>query len=162
MTDHCIAPPAPYPTTCAPDSIWTTRQPGTYLLVLYLAEQAVCQVGRFGQFSVQPGWYVYVGSALGGLGGRLRRHARRAKPRHWHIDGLRAATQLVKVAVHVGNDRLECATAARVVALPGATQPIARFGASDCRCPTHLFHFAAEPAVQLDLTWSVTTVVDPE
>jgi sugar fermentation stimulation protein A len=155
------SPHAPPHSRSAPDSVWTTREPGTYLLVLYLAEQVTCEVGRLGQHRVQPGWYVYVGSALGGLGARLRRHARQVKSRHWHIDALREVAELVSIAVRVGNDRLECATAARVAALPGASQPIPRFGASDCRCATHLFHFASEPCRPLDSTWSVTTITVP-
>jgi len=141
-----------------PDAIWTMRDPGTYLLGLRLAEQATCQVGRLGQVTFQAGWYVYVGSALGGLGPRLRRHARSDKPQHWHIAALREVASLVMIAVRVGRERLECSVAAHVAALPGASQPIARFGASDCRCHTHLFHFAEEPTAQLDATWSVTTV----
>jgi sugar fermentation stimulation protein A len=125
-----------------PDAIWTSREPGIYLLGLCLAEQATCDVGRFGQITFHPGWYVYVGSALGGLGPRLRRHARYKKPHHWHIDALREVASLLKIAVRVGRERLECTAAAHVATLPGASQPIARFGASDCRCATHLFHFA--------------------
>jgi Uri superfamily endonuclease len=139
-----------------PGLIWTSREPGTYLLLLRLTEQATCQVGRLGPITFQPGWYLYVGSALGGLGARLRRHARQIKPRHWHIDTLREVSLLVKVAVCVGPMRLECATAARVATLPGASQPTARFGASDCRCATHLFHFDYEPDVQLDACWEVS------
>jgi len=137
---------------------WTTREPGTYLLLLQVAEQAARQVGRFGQVIIQPGWYVYVGSARGGLGARLRRHARTGKRRHWHIDALGEVARLARIPVRVGGGRLECAAAAHVAALPGAACPIARFGASDCRCPAQRFFFADEPRVQLDATWIVRPV----
>jgi sugar fermentation stimulation protein A len=145
-----------------PRSIWASRQPGTYLLLLHVLECATCDVGRLGILSFQPGWYVYTGSALGGLGGRLRRHARLGKPRHWHIDSLREVAQLVSLAVHVGSERIECAAAGRVGALPGAHQPIARFGASDCRCSAHLTFFSERPDLQLDPTWTVVPLDAPD
>lgn len=159
MADTSFDPPSPGHQPLAPDAVWTTRRPGTCLLVLYLAEQATCQVGRLGTIVFRAGWYVYVGSALGGLGPRLRRHARSQKPRHWHIDALREIAPLVRVAVHVGTERVECSIAARVAALPGAARPVARFGASDCRCLSHLFHFADEPDLHLDDRWSLTSLV---
>ena len=33
--------------------------------------------------------------------------------------------------------------------------PTPRFGASDCRCTTHLIYFAREPELRLGLGWSV-------
>lgn len=132
---------------------WESRAPGTYLLSIHLDRDRTIQVGRLGQIAFRAGWYVYVGSALGGLGARLRRHARQEKPHHWHIDALRAVGTLAEVAVRPGAERIECAVAATVAALPGATQPVPRFGSSDCRCQTHLFHFAAAPGLQLDDSW---------
>jgi len=135
--------------------LWTTRAPGTYLLLLSVQVPTTVTAGRLGAITVCAGWYIYVGSALGGLGPRLRRHARMRKPYHWHIDALREVAQLVKVAARLGHDRLECSTARRVASLLGAAQPVARFGASDCRCVTHLFHFADEPDLRLDPNWIV-------
>lgn len=112
-------------------------------------------VGRLGPVAFPSGWYVYVGSALGGLGPRLRRHAAEEKRHHWHIDVLRAACQLVAVAVHPGPERIECQAASIVAARPGSTQPVPRFGASDCHCPSHLIHFIAAPDLQLAGCWQV-------
>ena len=144
--------------TPGPVDLWTTRAPGTYLLLLSVQVPTPVTVGRLGTVSLCPGWYVYVGSALGGLGPRLRRHARTLKPYHWHIDALREVAPLVKVAARLGRERLECSIAHHVAALPGAAQPVPRFGASDCRCLTHLFHFADEPDLRLDPSWTVSTV----
>jgi sugar fermentation stimulation protein A len=130
-------------------------EPGTYLLLLRLAAPTELQVGRLGRLELPPGWYVYIGSALGGLGPRLRRHARRGKVLHWHVDALREAAELVAVAFRVGRERLECAAAARVAALAGARAPAPRFGASDCRCATHLVYFESEPDLRLDSDWVV-------
>ncbi len=108
-----------------------------------------------GKLDLPAGWYVYVGSALGGLGARLCRHARPEKRRHWHVDALREAAELVAVACHVSPERLECAAAASIAALPGASLPAPRFSASDCRCAAHLVHFAQEPDLRLHPNWIV-------
>jgi Uri superfamily endonuclease len=42
--------------------------PGTYALLLPSAKDVVIQVGRLGALRLQPGYYAYVGSALGSGG----------------------------------------------------------------------------------------------
>jgi HEAT repeat protein len=49
------------------------------------------------------------------------------------------------VWTHTGPTRQECAWAAAAAALPGANVVAPRFGASDCRCPAHLFHYSRQP-----------------
>ena len=139
---------------------WEIRDPGTYLLLIRLDEATGLDVGRLGRFLFPAGWYVYVGSALGGLGARLRRHIRREKRPHWHVDAVRAAGVLTAIAIRLGTDRLECATAATVARLPGGSRPVPRFGSSDCRCTTHLVHFAVEPNLQLDPDWRVIPLAE--
>ena len=57
---------------------------GTYALLLSSATDAVIPVGRLGDLRLQPGFYVYVGSALGpgGVRARLAHHMRPAKRLH--------------------------------------------------------------------------------
>ena len=45
---------------------------------------------------LQPGYYVYLGSALGpgGLRARITHHQKLSPRPHWHIDYLRAYTQI--------------------------------------------------------------------
>jgi Uri superfamily endonuclease len=121
--------------------------PGTYVLVLVVDEEQRAQVGRLGEFRVPPGWLAYVGSARGpgGLAARLARHLRHPKPLVWHIDFLRAVARPVAAWWATGTDRCECFWAAALAGMPGASQPILRFGASDCRCPTHLLCFSDPP-----------------
>jgi Uri superfamily endonuclease len=128
--------------------------PGTYLLLLHLAAPTTLTVGRLGPCAFLAGWYVYVGSALSGLDARLRRHIRRGKPLHWHVDALREAAELASIVGCVSPERLECQTAATIAALPGATRPIARFGSSDCRCPSHLIHFRERPKLRPGDEWA--------
>ncbi|MBN1810373.1 MAG: GIY-YIG nuclease family protein [Anaerolineae bacterium] len=104
-------------------------------------------VGRLGWFHFPAGWYVYVGSARGpgGLAARLARHLRPLKPLHWHVDYLRAHASPVEIWYATGAQKRECAWARALLGLPGASVPVPRFGASDCRCSTHLIHFALLP-----------------
>lgn len=37
--------------------------------------------------------------------------------------------------------------AAALAGLPGAAVPLARFGASDCACPSHLYRFPEKPVL---------------
>jgi Uri superfamily endonuclease len=141
-----------------PDDIWSSRSPGAYLLLLRLDLPASLTVGRLGRIAFPAGWYIYVGSALGGLGARLRRHAKIDKRHHWHVDYLRARSRLAAVAVRPGPERVECRIAGTIAALPGAHAPAPRFGASDCRCVAHLYHVAAEPDLRLDHHWHVVPV----
>jgi Uri superfamily endonuclease len=127
--------------------------PGCYVLVLRLAWPTQLTVGRLGQFQFQPGWYVYVGSALGGLGPRLARHARTGKPLRWHVDYLREIASLDAVWARAGDERVECLTARHISTLPGVTAPAPRFGSSDCRCRTHLFAFERPPDLCLGAGW---------
>lgn len=140
-------------TSAADLDLWSTRLPGTYLLLIQLAASTKLEIGRLGRITLPAGWYVYIGSALGGLGARLSRHARQEKRPHWHIDRLLAAGQLVSVVARIGADRIECPTAATVAALPGAALPVRRFGASDCRCPSHLIRFMTRPDLTLGPDW---------
>jgi Uri superfamily endonuclease len=125
-------------------------QAGTYALILKLPHTAAITVGRLGRFQFPRGWYVYVGSARGpgGLAARVSRHLRFPKPLHWHVDYLRTAAWPVEVWHAVGSQKRECAWACALVGLCGASVPVPRFGASDCRCPAHLIHFAALPDVR--------------
>lgn len=119
-------------------------EPGSYLLALELDTPARVRIGRLGTFELVAGCYLYAGSALGpgGVRARVLRHARRRKPRHWHVDALRAVARLTAVWVAYGGARREHAWAEACRALPGARVPVPGFGASDCRCPAHLVHMS--------------------
>lgn len=122
---------------------------GIYALVLVLDAPARLRVGRLGRIDFAPGAYLYVGSARGpgGLRARVGRHVRRdpAQPRHWHVDYLKRAAEIVDVWYAPRVERTEHDWAAALAALPGATIPIPRFGASDCKCAAHLVRFRAAP-----------------
>lgn len=112
---------------------------GSYALVIRLERDERLAVGRLGTFDFPAGCYLYCGSALNGLAGRVRRHLRRDKKRHWHVDYLTAAAGVCQVWWCGDGERRECGWALAALA-GGATAPAPGFGASDCRCPTHLLY----------------------
>jgi Uri superfamily endonuclease len=136
-------------------------RPGTYALVLRSPSKATVRVGRLGCIALDPGYYVYVGSAFGpgGVRARVSRHFREQKPRHWHLDYLRDCTRPVGAWYSHDSRRLEHAWAQSLAALPGLSA-IANFGCSDCSCQSHLFYTTARPALNAtpgiddgDLKW---------
>ena len=114
---------------------------GSYALLLHLASEQRIAIGKLGAFDLPDGYYVYLGSALGGLRGRIDRHLRRDKKLHWHIDYLTAMTPVVEIWWAAGTERMECAWATAAAGLPETSVPAPGFGASDCRCRTHLLRF---------------------
>jgi Uri superfamily endonuclease len=122
--------------------------PGTYALLMLCTADAVVQIGQLGQLPVCPGYYVYVGSALGpgGVRARVAHHCRRAQRPHWHIDYLRAVVPLVAVWYTYARQSWEHHWAEVLQYTRGAAIPLRRFGASDCACAAHLYCFPRRPA----------------
>jgi Uri superfamily endonuclease len=114
---------------------------GIYQLHLRLPHATTIEVGRLGTFRFPAGWYVYTGSAMGGLEVRVRRHLRREKKLKWHVDYLLQHAPVRSVVIVPTTERLECAWNERTLAQPGARVMVERFGSSDCRCASHLIYF---------------------
>ncbi len=99
--------------------------------------------------ALDSGWYMYCGSAMGGLRPRLARHLRREKRNHWHIDSLLEIGRIVDIQLAADSDKSgECRTARFVCGWPEA-KSVPGFGAGDCRCRCHLFQFSRRPALSL-------------
>lgn len=115
------------------------------MLMLGLPGDCGLEIGRAGTMRFVAGGYCYVGSALGagGLAARLGRHASPGRPRHWHIDYLLPNARLIGALVADDATRHECAWAAWIRRQPGSTA-MTGFGASDCRCPAHLFRIGSD------------------
>ena len=125
--------------------------PGTYVLLLWNARAQTLDIGRHGQLRAIRGWYLYVGSAFGpgGVAARLAHHKRLAERPHWHIDYARRAMPLREIWYsHDGRGR-EHEWATLIGEAPESDIPLARFGASDCGCASHLFHLKRRP----DFAW---------
>ncbi len=115
-----------------PDSV-----PGAYQLILRVPATRL-SVGALGTWEVDEGTYVYSGSALGGVRQRVLRHLRPAGAIRWHIDYLRAVGRIIAIRFVLSPHRLECSLHEAAMRVPGAREPIPGFGASDCRCQSHL------------------------
>lgn len=131
----------------APEAVDTCpRDGGAYAVILRLPAAVTVPVPRPGG-TLPAGLYVYLGAAYGpgGLRARLRRHVNGGGRRHWHLDYLRPAADVLAVAVRPGGS--ECAWTNALLAGADAGAPLARFGSSDCRrCPAHLLHLPANTA----------------
>ncbi len=127
---------------------------GSYLLVVSLPATAIVEVGSLGRRTFPAGYYVYVGSALGGLAGRLRRHLREKKAPHWHVDYLTNAGPVTEVVVLESEERLECRIAG---ILKGQFPSVPDFGSSDCRCASHLFFVGQRKELRAGLASTLET-----
>ena len=104
-----------------------------------------------------------MGSAWGpgGLAARLNRHLTGRGKKRWHIDYLRELAQPTAVWLAPGA-HLECTWAQMLCNLPYVSVPIPGFGASDCRCPTHLFLVKDIPLDQITLPNAPVFMTFPE
>jgi Uri superfamily endonuclease len=123
----------------------TPADSGCYSLIITLKRRRKIRVGKLGVACFPAGTCIYTGSAMKGLAARLRRHCRRKKKIHWHIDHLLALPEarVKKIIVYPYAPGQECRQNQRIAARAGATVILRRFGASDCQsgCPSHLLFF---------------------
>ena len=119
---------------------------GGYILVVELADDEETQVGKLGLVLFPGGFYAYVGSAMKGLESRIARHLRQGKNLHWHIDYLLDKAKVSQIILCETAERVECLLAQ---ALARVFPPVPGFGASDCRCQSHLFWVGKEQKVKV-------------
>jgi Uri superfamily endonuclease len=123
---------------------------GTYALLLLCRKPCPLKIGRYGILHLQPGYYIYVGSAFGpgGLRARISHHLRIAERPHWHLDYLRPLTEPAEIWFCEESIRQEHLWAQLLNRSRGSRIPMPGFGSSDCRCPTHLFFFRETPSFE--------------
>ncbi len=131
MTSAGPLPATPLPTPHDADDA------GLYIAVFHLDAGDRFTIGKLGRFDLPAGTYLYVGSAQRNRSARLARHGRRGKPLRWHIDYLSTRARMLGAILLPGGRDDECPLAGELADL--YPRPIARFGASDCRCGGHLF-----------------------
>ncbi len=120
---------------------------GVYVLVLRNDRAQTVTIGARGPMEFQPGHYIYVGSAMGtgstSIEKRLHRHFSQKKRKHWHIDYLLEAVELVAAVWSESQMDMEC-TIVQAFAADAAFEYGPRgFGNSDCHasCSSHLLKF---------------------
>lgn len=121
---------------------------GTYVLLITLGRDLDIQVGALGKLSFEKGVYCYVGSAMGGLDQRLRRHLAKEKKLRWHIDYLTTAADEVLALESFPDSIPECDLAG-LASECGMVPACKGFGCSDCDCRTHLFSCDADSISRL-------------
>jgi len=122
---------------------------GAYQLLVRLDKDETIPVGKLGTFTFPTGFYVYTGSAMGGLDARIARHLAKTKRFRWHIDFLLERSVIIRYAIEESSTRRECELAAAMLAMDGAQVPVEGFGSSDCRCRSHLVYFEREPELEI-------------
>lgn len=114
---------------------------GSYILVLRLGQPHRIKAGRLPERHYTPGLYFYIGRAKRHLRGRLARHLRTEKKLRWHIDYLLQNAQIEEIWWRPGYFD-ECRLASDIIGMCGKdSSSIPGFGASDCRCSSHLIHY---------------------
>lgn len=123
------------------------ERPGIYVFALANERVRRVAIGRLGPVSFERGMYLYVGSARGpgGIAARLRHHWRPAASPRWHLDYLRRRTRPAAAWIGLDDNQRECSWATLLGGDTSLSPGPAGFGASDCRCQTHLF-FCADSA----------------
>ena len=125
-----------------------TDAKGTYCLVFGISNSLKIATKKGKSFQLKRGIYAYAGSAFGGGGLRKRvsRHLRKNKKKHWHIDFITSAPLFYLLEVwSIEGVRAECELAGVIAE---TAEPIPEFGASDCRCQSHLFRLKELPATR--------------
>jgi Uri superfamily endonuclease len=121
---------------------------GSYLLLFHCRHAVTVTAGKLGALQLQPGYYLYCGSAFGpgGVKARTEHHRRISQHPHWHIDYLRPHLQLLEIWYTFDPQPREHQWAAQLAELRGATRPFTGFGASDCQCDSHLVRLGYKPS----------------
>jgi len=115
---------------------------GTYALVMSLKGEVAIVVGRLvmkgktfagSEITFPPGYYVYFGSAHGGLSARVMEVWYALESNEWIAR----------------REKLECLWCKVARGMPRAQLHVPGFGSSDCRCAAHLVHFPSPPSFDL-------------
>lgn len=130
---------------------------GAYALHLSVKGTIKLRAGAIGTITLRSGHYIYIGSARKSIESRIARHRRLAETKtgklHWHIDYLLIHPGIELTGQDVFAGCRECDVAQRIESLKGASVPVPRFGASDCRsgCGAHLFRVGKTVNNQISL-----------
>ncbi len=138
----------------------------TYSLLIILEKDEEIEIGKLGKFSFKTGYYVYNGSALGGLG-RIKYHLKSNKIKRWHIDYLLEKTKIIKIIMAEVKENNEHKISMKMSNQTNAQNPVIGFGSSDCnkKCKSHLLYFNRSPNLEkiyedLNLKYLVFTESD--
>ncbi len=135
---------------------------GSYLMVLFNDRNRKIEVGKLGTVHFKPGYYVYVGSALNNLDSRIKRHMRKSKKYHWHIDYITPEPlKISRIYKFRRIDRIEEKMAKKIRDISDGA--VKNFGSSDVGEQSHLFFFLNNPSQKrefIDVVLDFLTLTD--
>jgi len=102
---------------------------GSYLLFINVPKNIEVNSKR-SRWIIEPGLYVYIGSAMATLTGRVKRHLTEKKKKHWHIDFLTSKSRIILAILLPSKSKKE-EEISRFVNRFGT--PISGFGSTDCK-----------------------------
>ncbi|MCD6300537.1 MAG: GIY-YIG nuclease family protein [Staphylothermus sp.] len=140
--------------------------PGEYLLILKVHKEMMIRTHGKRKFSLDPGIYVYIGSAhgLGGLRSRIIRHMRKNKKIFWHIDYLTTSNYvkiigLVTIISFNKNVDFESMISKHMLS---RFKPILGFGCSDKkRDKSHLYYCGKNLSECLKIIKEILSLIKP-
>jgi Uri superfamily endonuclease len=102
---------------------------GSYLLFMNVQEKIEVS-SKSSCWIIDSGLYVYVGSAMSTLTGRVKRHLTEKKKKHWHIDFLTSRSKII-LAILLPSKAKKEEEISQLVNEFG--KPIKGFGSTDCK-----------------------------
>ena len=112
---------------------------GIYCLIIKVSKTKEILIGKLGKIKFEKGKYVYVGSSQNNLEKRVKRHFKKRKKKHWHIDYLVSDKdiKIEKAILFPFKKKSEESKLAREISKYG--KPVKKFGASDdAKSKSHL------------------------
>ncbi len=122
----------------------TERLSGTYLLEIFASEEFTVKAKKFVGIKFPSGYYYYSGSAQKGYNARLKRHLRRTKTIHWHIDHITTISTNKITTIFLFEEaprERECEVVQTLIREFNLDDTFSGFGNGDCKtCGTHLLY----------------------
>lgn len=113
---------------------------GGYIIFIWIPSKKIKFSKR--TVDIKPGLYVYIGSGMKNLFSRVKRHFKRGKKLHWHIDYLTEKYQIIGALVIESNTRVEDIIARYLI----RKYPyIPEFGSTDTKNTSHLIYLGKDP-----------------
>jgi sugar fermentation stimulation protein A len=101
-------------------------------------------VGKLGEITFRPGFYVYVGSGMANLEKRVKHHQLKKKSYHYHIDFITPTYMKIKKPYLIRiTERIESELAVKIEKV--CDEMVQGFGCSDTKEKSHLFYFQNNP-----------------
>jgi Uri superfamily endonuclease len=117
---------------------------GIYILEIFAGQPFQLLIKKFSGVKFDKGYYYYVGSAQKNFYHRIKRHLRKNKKIHWHIDHITTIPSNKIIAVYYiknGPKNMEIKIANDMLVFPQITIPAKGFGNSDNpEAESHLFY----------------------